>query len=106
MKVHHPGSVTGLDLMLTWNNVFISGSQMSGLKMSQFFRMLPDSSLSTVEYTKGPKKAKDRITVALCCSSDGSEKMKPYVIRKALKPRCFRNFNVNLYADYTANKKA
>jgi hypothetical protein len=30
MKVHHPGSVTGLDLMLTWNNVFISGSQMSG----------------------------------------------------------------------------
>ena len=68
--------------------------------------MLPDSSLSTVEYTKGPKKAKDRITVALCCSSDGSEKMKPYVIRKALKPRCFRNFNVNLYADYTANKKA
>jgi hypothetical protein len=24
----------------------------------------------------------------------------------ALKPRCFRNFNVNLYADYTANKKA
>jgi hypothetical protein len=52
------------------------------------------------------KKAKDRITVALCCSSDGSEKMKPYVIRKALKPRCFRNFNVNLYADYTANKKA
>ena len=71
-----------------------------------FFRMLPDRSLSTVEYTKGPKKAKDRITVALCCSSDGSEKMKPYVIRKALKPRCFRNFNVNLYADYTANKKA
>ena len=51
-----------------------------------FFRMLPDRSLSTVEYTKGTKKAKDRITVALCCNSDGSEKMKPYVIGKALKP--------------------
>ena len=71
-----------------------------------FFRMLPDRSLSTAEYTKGTKKAKDRITVALCCNSDGYEKMKPYVIAKALKPRCFRDFNVNLYADYTANKKA
>jgi hypothetical protein len=32
--------------------------------------------------------------------------MKPYVIAKAFKPRYFRDFNVNLYADYTANKKA
>ena len=29
-----------------------------------FFRMLPDRSLSNVEYTKGTKKAKDRIIVA------------------------------------------
>lgn len=68
--------------------------------------MLPDRSLSTAEYTKGTKKARDRITVALCCNSDGSEKMKPFVIGKALKPRCFRNFNVILYANYTATKKA
>ena len=71
-----------------------------------FFRMLPDRSLTTTEFTKGTKKAKDRITVTLCCNADGSEKLKPLVIGKSLKPRCFKNFHVELYVDYTANKKS
>ncbi|XP_061170543.1 tigger transposable element-derived protein 6-like [Saccostrea echinata] len=48
----------------------------------------------------------DRITIALCCSADGSEKLKPFVIGKAGNPRCFKNFNVGLYCDYVHNKKA
>ena len=71
-----------------------------------FFRMLPDRSLTTAEYTKGTKKIKERITVALCANADGTEKIKPLVIGKSLKPRCFKNFVVELYVDYKANKKS
>ena len=68
--------------------------------------MLPDRSLSTAEATKGIKKAKDRLTVVLTCNADRTDKLKPFVIGESQKPRCFRDFNVNLYAHYTANKKA
>jgi len=71
-----------------------------------FYRLLPDRSLTTSDSTKGIKKIKDRITVALCCNADGSEKIKPMVIGKSKNPRCFKNFNVNLYVNYTSNKKA
>ncbi|XP_061164992.1 tigger transposable element-derived protein 6-like [Saccostrea echinata] len=71
-----------------------------------FYRLLPDRSLTTADATKGVKKIKDRITIALCCNADGSEKLKPFVIGKAGNPRCFKNFNVGLYCDYVHNKKA
>ena len=71
-----------------------------------FFKMTPDRSLTTADDTKGVKRQKDRITVALCCNLDGSEKMRPFVIGKTLKPRCFKHFRPELYVDYTANKKA
>ena len=57
-----------------------------------FYRMLPDKSLSTAEATKGIKK--ERIVY----------KLKPFVIGKSKRPRCFCDFNVNLYAHYTAYK--
>jgi hypothetical protein len=118
-KAKHFGDETGvtdkysngwLQLFKTRHGAFAPKDVFNIDETGLFFQMLPDRSLSTVEYTKGTKKkskkAKDRITVALCCNSDGSEKMKLYVIGKTLKPRCFCDFNVNLYADYTANKKA
>ncbi|XP_056017299.1 tigger transposable element-derived protein 6-like [Ostrea edulis] len=71
-----------------------------------FYRMLPDRSLSTSDHVKGTKKMKDRITIALVCNADGSDKLKPFVIGKALNPRSFKDFNAHLYVDYTANKKA
>ena len=70
-----------------------------------FHRMLPDRSLATVEATKGVKRAKDQLTVVLTCNADGIDKLKPFVIGKYQKPRCFHDFNVNLYVHYTANKK-
>ncbi|KAF9224586.1 DDE-domain-containing protein [Gyrodon lividus] len=36
------------------------------------------------------KKEKFCITIALTCNSDGSEKLKPFFIGKAAKPRCFK----------------
>ena len=71
-----------------------------------FYRMPPDRSLTTADKTKGVKKPKDRISVMLCANADGSDKLRPLVIGKAQKPRCFKQFNPNLYCDYYANKKA
>ena len=71
-----------------------------------FYRMTPDRSLTTSDKTKGTKKLKERITVVLTCNADGSEKLRPLVIGRANKPRCFKNFNHKLYVDYDYNKKA
>lgn len=71
-----------------------------------FYRMTPDRSLTTANSTKGVKKAKDRITVALCTNMDGSEKLKPLVIGKSKNPRCFKSFNASLYVDYLNNRHA
>jgi hypothetical protein len=37
------------------------------------------------------KKIKAHFTVLLCCSSDGSEKLKPLMTGIYAKPRCFGN---------------
>ena len=71
-----------------------------------FYQMLPDRSLTTSEFVKGTKKAKARITLALAANADGSEKCRLLVIGKSKNPRCFRNFNVDLYCDYKNNTKA
>lgn len=54
----------------------------------------------------GGKRAKDRVTVALCASMTG-EKLQPLVIGKSAKPRCFGKIKVeNLPVIYRYNKKA
>ena len=68
--------------------------------------MLPGQSLTTSDKMKGVKKPKESISVMLCCNADWSDKLKPLVIGKSLKPTCFKNFNAKLYCDYSANKKA
>ncbi|CAF4146363.1 unnamed protein product [Rotaria sordida] len=58
-----------------------------------FFKAMPDKSLTfNKEECKGRKKSKERVTILFCVSSIG-EKLKPLVIGKSLKPRCFRNLN-------------
>ena len=71
-----------------------------------FFKMLPDRSLTIDSKTKGVKKMKDRLSIAFACNADGSEKLKPFVIGKTLKPRCFKNFCPDPYVSHKANKKA
>ncbi|THU93936.1 DDE-domain-containing protein [Dendrothele bispora CBS 962.96] len=68
----------------------------------------PERGLSTKQM-KGKKKNKFRITVAVCCNADGSEKDKLIYIGKSKRPRCFgkkdpKNMRPALY--YRANKKA
>lgn len=71
-----------------------------------FYQMLPDRSLTTSEFVKGTKKAKQRVSVAVCANADGSDKLKLLVIGKSKKPRCFKQMNVGHYCDYRFNTKA
>ena len=54
----------------------------------------------------GTKQYKDKITLALCTNSDGSDSFKPLVITKYANPRCFKDFNPNTYAMYYHNQIA
>ncbi|XP_014260374.1 tigger transposable element-derived protein 6 [Cimex lectularius] len=59
-----------------------------------FYRALPDKTLCFKgENCAGGKVAKERLTVLLCASMTG-EKIKPLVIGKAAKPRCFKGVNM------------
>ena len=56
-----------------------------------FYRLLPTCTLAT-EKPEGHKLNKERITLGLCVSASG-EILKPIVIGKSAKPRCFKPFN-------------
>lgn len=71
-----------------------------------FFKCLPDKTLTLKgDPCNGGKNSKERLTVLLCTNSSGKDKLKPLVIGKSKKPRCFKNVST-LPTDYTANKKA
>ena len=71
-----------------------------------FYRMEPNATLAT-RPVSGKKKNKDRLTVALCVNASGTEKLKPLVIGKSKRPRCFgKKFDPNQIVTYRNNKKA
>lgn len=71
------------------------------------FMALPDRSLAIKgDKCKSGKKSKVRLSILLAASATG-EKLRPFVIGKSLKPRCFKNVKMkDLPVTYTANKKA
>ena len=55
----------------------------------------------------GAKLSKERVTIGICCNSTGTDKLKPLVIGKAKRPRCFgKVFQPSQLVYYTFNKKA
>lgn len=62
---------------------------------SLFYRLLPHKTfVAACEKTApGEKVKKDRITFMLCCNATATHKLKPLVIGKAKKPRCFVGFD-------------
>ncbi|KAF9221518.1 DDE-domain-containing protein [Gyrodon lividus] len=64
----------------------------------------PDRGLTTKQMS-GKKKEKFHITIALTCNSDGSEKLKPFFIGKAAKPRCFKQCTPEQRGFYYWNNK-
>ena len=60
-----------------------------------FYRTLPDKTLQVKAAScKGGKLSKDRITLALTCSTTGG-KLPALVIGKSKNPRCFRGVNIS-----------
>jgi hypothetical protein len=57
-----------------------------------YWRRTPDRTLAT-KATSGTKKSKDRITVALTCNADGSEKFDPWIIGRSQNPRAFKKIH-------------
>ena len=72
-----------------------------------FYRDLPDRTLAVKgQECTGGKKAKERITLALCVSLTG-EFERPLVIGRAAKPRCFKHLCLDkLPVTWKFNKKA
>ncbi|XP_047984684.1 tigger transposable element-derived protein 6-like [Leguminivora glycinivorella] len=71
-----------------------------------FFKCLPDKTLTFKnEKCHGGKHSKERLTILLCTNSTGTQKLKPLMIGKSKKPRCFAGCR-SLPLDYEANKKA
>lgn len=71
-----------------------------------FFRLLPEKTLCFKnESCSGGKKSKDRLTVLLGTNMLGTDKLKPVVIGKSAKPRCFKNVKF-LPVFYKANGKS
>lgn len=71
-----------------------------------FYDLQPDKTLCYKnEKCFGGKKSKMRLTVLLAVNADGTDKLKPFVIGRAVKPRCFKNVKT-LPTTYVANKKS
>lgn len=73
-----------------------------------YWKCLPTKSLSATQTNRGAKRSKDRLTVAIYSSSDGSI-FEPFVIGKSANPRCFRGpdgSNIPLRDRYMSSRKA
>lgn len=71
-----------------------------------FYKLGPSSTLASGPAV-GKKRSKDRVTVGLMCNASGTDKVKPIVIGKAKRPRCFgKTFDPSIYCTYVANKNA
>jgi hypothetical protein len=69
-----------------------------------FYKLLPNRTLADGPVS-GKKVSKERITIAFIASANG-EKIRPIVIGKHAKPRCFGKWNPNSVVDYYFNSTA
>ena len=72
-----------------------------------YFRMLSDKTLAfSDDKGAGGKKNKERVSILLCCNMSGSDKLKPFMIGKSAKPRCFKGIKVENLVKYAAQNAA
>lgn len=73
-----------------------------------FYKPSPKKTLVTSDEARAPgrKVNKERITVQLCSNATGDNKIRLMLIGRYMKPRCFKNFVVDDYVCYTANRAA
>lgn len=93
---------TFMPLMSRYEEKNVFNADETGL----FFKCLPNKTFAFKnDQCKSGKHRKERLTIMFCANMDGSEKIKPLVIGKSKKPRCFKNIK-SLLLDYENNKKA
>lgn len=71
-----------------------------------FYKCLPDRTMSFKnEKCHGGKHSKERVTILFAANMDGSQKLKPLLIGKSAKPRCFKGIK-SFPMTYRFNRKA
>lgn len=61
-----------------------------------FYNLFPEQTYAIKgEKCYGGERSKQRLTVVLCCNSDGSDKLRPRVIGKSRKPQYFKNVDIS-----------
>ncbi|XP_055910863.1 jerky protein homolog-like [Eupeodes corollae] len=88
------------ELQLSQNQIY--NADESGL----FWKLLPEKTYVAREEKTSPgrKVEKARITFLACTNATGLHKIKPMIIGKSKKPRCFKNFDIPV--DYRSSKNA
>ena len=57
-----------------------------------FFKAMPEKGLAEKKYqARGGKKSKTRLTIAFFVNAAGEKAIKPLVVWRSKKPRCFKN---------------
>jgi hypothetical protein len=71
-----------------------------------FYRMPPNRTLASGP-VRGGRSDKTRITLLFCVNATGTDRLKPLVIGKARRPRCFAGIDMSRlpHIDYRANSK-
>lgn len=87
-------------------NRFDENDIFNGDEAGLFYRCLPGKSMVFKgDDCKIGKYGKERVTLMLCSNMTGTEKLKPLLIGKSKKPRCFKNIKT-LPVDYYFNRKS
>jgi hypothetical protein len=79
-------------------------------ELALFYGILPTRTIDFLKRkstARGLKRDKRRVTAVLCCNADGSDKIMPLIIGRAIKPKSFVGINMaNLPCKYTNSPKA
>jgi len=70
-----------------------------------FYKLIPSKSVCILTRS-GHKLLKDRLSILLCTNMTGTKKLKPLVIGRYKKPRCFKNFPVQNFVDYISSQRS
>lgn len=71
-----------------------------------FYQLLPDRTFTFERDTcKGGKKSNLRLTALLCCNASGTDKRKPLVFARSVRPTCFKSVKSSSCI-YPGNKRA
>nr|CCA27684.1 putative CENPB/ARS binding proteinlike protein [Albugo laibachii Nc14] len=68
----------------------VSLGDMYNMDETELFHCLALEKTIARRQVEGSKKRKTRVTVALTCNAEGSDKCEPFIIGHANKPRCFQ----------------